>query len=141
MKRPEDGKAVEAAGIARRRLLKLAAYSLPAMTLLNVTGMARAQGHSALCCYDIAAAQPGTSGVWYIYECVNGQPGKPVCQPAPNTCYYITQNPLGGMLPPCAWVIVPCGQGMQGCSLSEGFYAGAPCPSVQGCWTLRECSC
>ncbi len=40
----------EKAGVSRRRLLKMAAYSVPAMSLLNVASVARAQGHSPHLC-------------------------------------------------------------------------------------------
>ncbi len=133
----------DAGRLSRRKILRLAAYAAPAMSLLDVAGVARAAGQSApvVGCCRKERVTLGTPGAWYIYDCVNGQPdySLPVCHPGTYKCYYFTQNPPPGAPTPCAYTFVACGQWLCG-PVHEGCYVAKQCSGLPtGCWRLVPC--
>lgn len=83
------GAGVEGGAVSRRRLLKLAAYSVPAMSLLNVAGVARAAHMSGHVCGDAycltATTTPGVNAVDLSWNAIPGA-----------SRYYIQRRLAGG---------------------------------------------
>ncbi len=131
--------------VSRRRLLKLAAYSVPALQFLDVAaaGRALAQSHCQTDCYRAAPVHPGTPGAWYAYECINGQPFAPVCDAwTQGGCFYWTRNPIGGIVPTCAWLFSPCDANCSPLPQKDGCYKLEPCqsgPAGTTCWRPVSC--